>query len=178
MLFIINENLLHRVIITRLQAAAAVLQTYFKTRNNFLHQHLCALAPTLYLPALQNAHCRFYGVQEVVRTGYFSSADTDDTMAENKFSVDYAKRIAGCKKCKSKIDKGELRLAKVVPNFFRDGDGEMKQYHHPKCMFETFIRARAGTKIIEEPDDLQGFTDLQQDDKNFLNNLIKGKQNH
>ena len=30
-------------------------------------------------------------------------------MADNRYSADYAKRVAGCKKCKQKFDKGELR---------------------------------------------------------------------
>ena len=41
-----------------------------------------------------------------------------------KFACDYAKRgTAGCKKCKAKCEKGALRIAKVVPNFFHDGEG-------------------------------------------------------
>ena len=44
--------------------------------------------------------------------------------SSTKFACDYAKRgTAGCKKCKSKCEKGELRIAKVVPNFFHDGEG-------------------------------------------------------
>lgn len=43
-----------------------------------------------------------------------------------KFACDYAKRgTAGCKKCKAKCEKGALRIAKVVPNFFHDGEGEL-----------------------------------------------------
>ena len=97
-------------------------------------------------------------------------------MTENKFMCDYAKRAtSGCKKCKKKLEKGELRLAKVVPNFFHDGDGEMKQYHHAECLFETFVKARATTKIIEELDDLQGFGDLEQADKDRIKRLLDGK---
>ena len=97
-------------------------------------------------------------------------------MTENKFMCDYAKRAtSGCKKCKKKLEKGELRLAKVVPNFFHDGDGEMKQYHHAECLFETFVKARAATKIIEELDDLQGFGDLEQSDKDRIKRLLDGK---
>ena len=55
---------------------------------------------------------------------------------------------AGCKKCKQKIEKGEVRIAKITASPFSD-DGEMKNYHHPACMFETFKKARATTKIIE-----------------------------
>ena len=38
-----------------------------------------------------------------------------------------------------------IRIAKVTPSPFNEGD-EMKLYHHPACMFETFKRARATTK--------------------------------
>ncbi len=31
-------------------------------------------------------------------------------MADNRFCADYAKRVAGCKKCKEKIEKGQLRF--------------------------------------------------------------------
>ena len=67
-------------------------------------------------------------------------------MADNKYSIDYAKRVAGCKKCKAKMEKGSLRIAKVTPSPFAD-DAEMKNYHHPACIFETFKRARATTKV-------------------------------
>jgi DNA ligase-3 len=96
-------------------------------------------------------------------------------MADNRFACDYAKRnTSSCKKCKKKLEKGELRLAKVVANFFHDGEGEMKQYHHPACLFETFVRARSTTKIIESPDDIEGFGDLEQPEKDLINQLIKG----
>ena len=93
-------------------------------------------------------------------------------MADNKFSVDYAKRIAGCKKCKTKIEKGALRIAKITASPFSD-DGEMKAFHHPNCIFETFKRARPTTKIIEEADDLSGFADIKDDDKDLIKKLIK-----
>ncbi len=36
-------------------------------------------------------------------------------MSETRFSVDYAKRVSKCKKCKEEITKGITRLAKLVP---------------------------------------------------------------
>jgi hypothetical protein len=36
-------------------------------------------------------------------------------MSETKFLVDYAKRLSKCKKCKEEIEKGSLRIAKLVP---------------------------------------------------------------
>ena len=97
------------------------------------------------------------------------------TMSDNKFIVGYAKLgTSSCKKCKTKIDKGELRIGKVVSNPFSDEGGDMKQWYHPDCMFETFKRARATTKKIEEPEDMEGFGDLEQKDKDTLNKLIDG----
>ena len=155
----------------RLQTTVAFCKWCY-TQRTFLQPHSYILEPNSNLQTVQKTGCEIYSIREVVHKRLY--LELRDTMTENKFAADYAKRIAGCKKCKSKIEKGELRVAKVVPNFFHDGEGEMKQYHHPACLFETFIRARAGTKIIEEADDIQGFTDLKQEDKDLLNQLIKG----
>ncbi|CAG2221094.1 LIG3 [Mytilus edulis] len=43
-------------------------------------------------------------------------------------------------------------------------------------MFETFKRARATTKKIEEGEDMDGFGDLQQEDKDRLNKMIDDSQ--
>ena len=95
------------------------------------------------------------------------------TMSDKKFCIEYAKRgTAGCKKCKEKIGKGLLRVAKLVSNPFSDSGGDMKQWYHSDCIFETFARARATTKIIEEPDDLDGWEDIQPDDRKKLLELI------
>lgn len=95
-------------------------------------------------------------------------------MSETKFSVDYAKRSSKCKKCKQELPKGLVRIAKIVPNFFHDGDGEMKQYHHIKCLFETFLRAKSTTKIIESADEVEHLNDLNETDKQELLDLIEG----
>jgi len=92
-------------------------------------------------------------------------------MAENRFCIDYAKRPANCKKCKVKIEKGELRIAKITASPFSD-DGEMKNYHHPSCIFETFKKARPSTKIIEDPTDLEGWSDVATDDRKTVLALI------
>ncbi|XP_076451969.1 DNA ligase 3-like [Babylonia areolata] len=116
----------------------------FENRNNKVYQSLPFL------------HRRFYS-----------------SMADNRYVVGYAKLgTSSCKKCKQKIDKGGLRIGKVVANPFGDDGGDMKQWFHPSCIFETFLRARATTKKIEEPDDMEGFGDLQQEDKNLVNQLI------
>lgn len=98
-------------------------------------------------------------------------------MASNRFACDYARLgTSSCKKCKQKLEKGGLRLAKVTANPFTDGEGDMKQYFHSKCLFETFLKARSTTKVIEEPDDVEGFQDLKDEDKELINELIKGEQ--
>ncbi|XP_053379767.1 DNA ligase 3-like [Mercenaria mercenaria] len=97
------------------------------------------------------------------------------TMTENRYLTGYAKLgTSSCKKCKQKIDKGALRIAKLVSNPFSEDSGDMKQWFHPDCIFETFVRARATTKKIEDPDDLEGFSDLEQADKDTILTLIKG----
>ena len=100
-------------------------------------------------------------------------------MSTNRFACDYARLgTSGCKKCKQKLAKGSLRLAKVTPNPFTDGEGEMKQYFHAKCLFETFAKARSTTKVIDNDDDIEGFPQLQQEDQDLVNDLIKGYQLH
>lgn len=96
-------------------------------------------------------------------------------MATNRFCVEYAKRgTAACKKCKQKIEKGLLRLGKIVPNPFSDGGGDMKQWFHLPCMFETFVRARATTKKIEDPSDLEGWEELEKEDQDKILQHIAG----
>ena len=51
---------------------------------------------------------------------------------------------------------------------------EMKVWYHVRCMFETLQRARATTKKIETPDDLEEFAKLKNDDKDEIKQLIKG----
>ena len=46
------------------------------------------------------------------------------------------------------MQKGEVRIAKITANPFSD-EGDMKNYHHPACIFQTFVKARPSTKIIE-----------------------------
>ncbi|GAB1605965.1 DNA ligase 3 [Argonauta hians] len=100
-------------------------------------------------------------------------------MSENKFVVVYAKMgTSSCKKCKTKIEKAALRIGKVVPNPFTDDGGEMKQWYHPSCIFETFLRARPTTKIIEETEDMEGFQDLRSEDKDVVINLLKDFYNN
>ena len=79
---------------------------------------------------------------------------------------------AGCKKCKQKIEKGEIRIAKITASPFSD-DGEMKHYHHPACIFETFKKARETNKVIEDPSDLEGWQEVEEADKQAILKLMR-----
>ncbi|NXN32756.1 DNLI3 ligase, partial [Nycticryphes semicollaris] len=94
-------------------------------------------------------------------------------MAEQRYCVDYAKRgTAGCKKCKEKIVKGMVRIGKIVPNPFTESGGDMKEWYHVKCMFEKLDKARATTKKIEDITDLEGWEELQDEEKELINKHI------
>uniref|UniRef100_A0AAQ5ZJV3 DNA ligase n=1 Tax=Amphiprion ocellaris TaxID=80972 RepID=A0AAQ5ZJV3_AMPOC len=98
---------------------------------------------------------------------------TQPDMAEQRFLVEYAKRgTAGCKKCKDKIQKGIVRIGKIVPNPFSESAGEMKEWYHVKCIFEKLERARATTKKIEDITDLEGWEELQDEDKELINKHV------
>ena len=88
------------------------------------------------------------------------------TMSEGRFCADYGKRAAKCKmtKCKQTIEKGNLRIAKIVKNPFSE-EGDMKQYHHPKYLFDAFTRARGTTKVIEDAGDIEGWVDIKPEGK-------------
>ncbi|XP_034746380.1 DNA ligase 3 isoform X3 [Etheostoma cragini] len=94
-------------------------------------------------------------------------------MADQRFIVEYAKRgTAGCKKCKDKIQKGIVRIGKIVPNPFSESAGEMKEWYHVKCIFEKLERARATTKKIEDITDLEGWEELQDEDRELVNKHV------
>ncbi|XP_044077380.1 DNA ligase 3 isoform X1 [Siniperca chuatsi] len=94
-------------------------------------------------------------------------------MADQRFIVEYAKRgTAGCKKCKDKIQKGIVRIGKIVPNPFSESAGEMKEWYHVKCIFEKLERARATTKKIEDITDLEGWEELQDEDKGLIDKHV------
>ena len=63
-----------------------------------------------------------------------SRSDPDMSSDDLPFRGEYAKSDrSSCKSCKSKIGKGELRLAVMVqsPMF----DGKVPNWHHVKCFF-------------------------------------------
>ena len=100
-------------------------------------------------------------------------------MADNRYAVDYARLgTSKCKKCKQAIAKKDPRIAKLVANPFSEDGGDMKQYHHVKCMFEVLERARPSTKKIDDTDDLEGFSEMQDEEKKLIKELIEGNHSN
>lgn len=97
-------------------------------------------------------------------------------MSEIKFALDYSKRLSKCKRCKKELAKGSVRLAKLVPDFFGGGDEDMKQFYHIDCLFDSFKRARATTKIIESTDEIQNFTTASKEHQQQIKELIEKQQ--
>ncbi|CAK6977484.1 DNA ligase 3 [Scomber scombrus] len=113
------------------------------------------------------------GRQPLARLQLWECSSNQPDMSEQRFVVEYAKRgTAGCKKCKEKIVKDVVRIGKVVPNPFSESAGEMKEWYHVKCIFEKLVRARATTKKIEDITDLEGWEELQDEDKEFINKQV------
>ncbi|CAD6193975.1 unnamed protein product [Caenorhabditis auriculariae] len=96
--------------------------------------------------------------------------------APTRFLADYGKRNSGCKKCKVQMEKGELRMGKIIPNFFVQREDapppDMKQYFHVNCLFEMLFKARATTKVIESRDEIEGFEDLKAEDQEKIGALV------
>ena len=90
-----------------------------------------------------------------------------------RFMCDYAKRKAGCQRCKKSIEKLTLRIAKCTPDFFNGGEGELKRYYHVECIFEQFARARPTTKKVENSGDIDGFDQLGDQDQELINKCIQ-----
>lgn len=99
-------------------------------------------------------------------------SDHEENSDEKPFSIERAKQgRANCKKCKQKCLSGELRIAKIAPNPF--GDGQMKLWHHIDCMFEQFLKQRPSTKRIESSDDIDGWDALSDEDKDAISGKIE-----
>uniref|UniRef100_A0A8C1RDY9 DNA ligase n=1 Tax=Cyprinus carpio TaxID=7962 RepID=A0A8C1RDY9_CYPCA len=120
-----------------------------------------------------NSHNRRNITFTLVLFCFLSNLSERPVMAEQRYCVEYAKRgTAGCKKCKDKIMKGLVRIGKIVPNPFSESAGEMKEWYHVKCIFEKLERARATTKKIDDITELEGWEELQDDDKELINKHV------
>ncbi|XP_021931838.1 DNA ligase 3, partial [Zootermopsis nevadensis] len=94
---------------------------------------------------------------------------------QKKFCAERARSgRAVCRKCKNKLDAGALRLAKYGYNPF--GPFPMKMWHHVDCLFEVFAGQKQTTASIKTPDDIEGWSDLEEEDQDeILRHLPKCK---
>lgn len=106
-----------------------------------------------------------------------------------KWKVDYAMRGGGgraqCRDsdCLERHDQGGVRTIekgclRVARRILMDKDGEdpsiSLMWHHARCMFNTFLRARRSTRTIESELDIEGFDELRNEDKELLRKIIDG----
>jgi DNA ligase 3 len=68
-----------------------------------------------------------------------------------------------------------LRLAKYMPNPFSESGGKLKHWYHLDCLYEVFKKQRAGTKIIESSDDIDGWGQLSEEDRDAI---LEAMQKH
>ncbi|EFP07597.1 hypothetical protein CRE_26180 [Caenorhabditis remanei] len=100
------------------------------------------------------------------------------TSAPPRFCTDYSKRVSKCQKCKMQLEKGILRLGKIIPNFFLAAKDpskpppDMKQYFHKNCLFEMLFKARPTTKVIDDTEEIEGFEDLNAEDQDEIKKLV------
>lgn len=119
--------------------------------------------------------------------------DQDDNRLY-KWKIDYATRGGdGTATCRDldclerhdqaglrRIEKGCLRIARRVLMDAKGAQGEAGghveyRWHHARCMFHTFTRSRKNTRIIESPEDLEGFEKIDVEDQAMIRRLIHGE---
>eukprot|EP00928_Gymnodinium_smaydae_P050132 TRINITY_DN33739_c0_g1_i1.p1 TRINITY_DN33739_c0_g1~~TRINITY_DN33739_c0_g1_i1.p1 ORF type:complete len:495 (+),score=128.38 TRINITY_DN33739_c0_g1_i1:47-1531(+) len=108
----------------------------------------------------------------------------------HKWKVDYATRGGGgratCRdlECLHRaeqagmktIEKGALRICRRV---CQEKDGEATMillWYHARCIFNTFARSRKTTRVIETPEDLEGFESIAYEDQQQLRRIISGTE--
>lgn len=90
---------------------------------------------------------------------------------EKHFVADRAKTgRSKCKKCKQCIAADTLRIAKIGVNPF--GNGKLNMWHHVPCLFEAFKRQRATTVKIDQVEDIDGWNNLDENDRNEILNFM------
>mmetsp|Transcript_33571 Transcript_33571/g.105144 ORF Transcript_33571/g.105144 Transcript_33571/m.105144 type:complete len:307 (-) Transcript_33571:76-996(-) len=108
-----------------------------------------------------------------------------------KWKVDYATRggggVAMCRDldCLDRhaqggvrsIEKGELRIGRrVLMDKDKDSGHVVLMWYHARCIFNTFLRSRKSTRVIESVEDLEGFHDIRQEDQDLLRRIIAGNE--
>lgn len=111
----------------------------------------------------------------------------------HKWKVDYASRGGGgSAQCRDQdclerhaqggvrsIEKGCLRIGRrVMMDLDKSGEGSVTMlWHHARCIFNTFLRARKTTRILETEHDIEGFSAITPEDQDALRRLIEGNDN-
>jgi hypothetical protein len=110
-----------------------------------------------------------------------------------KWKADYAPRGGGGRaQCKDQdclerheqggiraIEKGCLRIGRrvLVDSHGGEGEGHIQiMWHHARCMFNTFLRAKKSTRVIETEFDIENFEDLTLEDRDSIRRLIDGNE--
>ena len=95
--------------------------------------------------------------------------ENSEVTHSKNFSVDYCKRgSTKCKICKRNIQKGEIRIGKLIQFKAKS----FLQYHHLKCAFESFKKARVITNVITCMDDINDFDLIKDEDKTHILKLM------
>ena len=87
-----------------------------------------------------------------------------------RYDVSYAPTgRATCGACKTKIDKGRVRIGRSTPSPF-DAEGgvtDLTKYFHatPACAFAVFARSKPQTRVPTKPADLKGLGALAPKDR-------------
>ncbi|MEO2160790.1 MAG: endonuclease/exonuclease/phosphatase family protein, partial [bacterium] len=121
----------------------------------------------------ENRQAKINGVKinESLNAGIKYSGNNEDGNIKdiNKFQVDYSKKgTAKCKKCSKLITKGKLRIGKSVP--FKVGN--IFQYFHIDCVFESFRKARQVANVITSTSEIDGFELITNEEKTRITTLI------
>jgi len=107
----------------------------------------------------------------------------------HKWKIDYANRAGGGRAmCKDQdclerhdqggvklIEKGALRIGRRVLMKGRDETDEgfiQLMWYHARCIFNVFMRARKATRVIQSPEDLEGFEHINAEDQEMLRRFI------
>lgn len=84
------------------------------------------------------------------------------------FFVDRAKGgRASCKGCKDKCLNGELRMAKIVPSPYGEGQS-MKSWFHVDCLMNALLKQRPTTRRIDSIDDIGNWATLSKEDQESI----------
>ncbi|CAK0911273.1 unnamed protein product, partial [Prorocentrum cordatum] len=75
------------------------------------------------------------------------------------------------------IEKGALRIGRRVLMEKDSGTPQINIFwHHARCMFNTFLRSRKQTRVIQSEGDIEGFEALMPEDQDLLRRYISGNE--